>query len=481
MDNIKEHFADSKNLWQNNYVGEAVEKVESVNGTTTRTCFLCNALVGSFGVKEFVFRVFLRLARLDRQSTMRLTYSVDATSPSVIFVSDDGLSRRAIVAIWLFESLRRAQIVHLANVGWAWASMVNVFPSTATMVIFSPSQNSPPDVAIPPGALIYSYWSTIETLRNVHFQLTEFPEVSRASRLTQETWDWVRFDKVESQITHLEKAFLLVAVVSHVIATIPDPRRHSVVTKSLHLVNFYRTLSTRQEIEHCLVRLTDERVIQIRDDSVVILDRAEVAKNRRGILPFAGVLGLTALAIHNLARDNTFCTYEDFKQSVVRLENILPIRQNLQIVFSEEVDEHDMYYYLVIQKFTQEQILDKQNQDKFSDWWDLTQEGVAGVQLYYTNRSKLAQLEWYAMVVQPFLSSLMSLIAILQNSPDKSHRLPDIKWTNKVSGFDEHFVNNLNFLTEKEFIRMDGELIYILDRNRLSELLDELICYDCQI
>ena len=58
MDNIKEHFADSKNLWQNNYVGEAVEKVESVNGTTTRTCFLCNALVGSFGVKEFVFRVF---------------------------------------------------------------------------------------------------------------------------------------------------------------------------------------------------------------------------------------------------------------------------------------------------------------------------------------------------------------------------------------------------------------------------------------
>ena len=378
MEKIKEHFAGSKNLWQNNYIGEAVEKVECVNGATTRTCFLCNALVDTSGLKEFVFQAFLRLVGLDHLSTMRITFSVDQgakSEPSVIFVSDDGLSRRAIVVIWLLESLRRAEIVHLANVGWAWARVANLFPSTATMVLYSPSQSTPPDVAILPTTLIYSYWSTIETLRTVHLQVTQFPELCQESRLTQETWDWVRFDKVESQITHLEKAFLLVAVVCHVIETSPDPRRHFVVTKSLDFINFYRTLSTRQEIEHTLVRLADKCVIGIRDDLVGILDRAEVAKNRRGILPFAGVLGLTALAIHNLARDNAFCTYEDFKQSIVRLENILPIRQNLQIVFAEEVDEHDMYYYLVIQKFTQEQILDKQNHDKFSDWWDLAQEG----------------------------------------------------------------------------------------------------------
>ena len=107
--------------------------------------------------------------------------------------------------------------------------------------------------------------------------------------------------------------------------------------------------------------------------------------------------------------------------------------------------------------------------------------GVAGVQLYYTNRSKLAQLEWYALVVQPFLSSLMSLIAIVIHSPDESQRLSDIKRTNKESGFDEHVVNNLNFLSEKELIQIDNELIFILNRKSLSELLDELISYDCQI
>ena len=122
-------------------------------------------------------------------------------------------------------------------------------------------------------------------------------------------------------------------------------------------------------------RLLDDSVLSINSGKVEILNFQKVQKYKSGILPFGGILGLTATAIYNQSRDHAFSTYEEFKESIVKLESQLPIRDELQIIYLDEVDEIETYYYFTIQKFVQEQILDKQNHDKFSDWWDLAQEG----------------------------------------------------------------------------------------------------------
>ena len=101
----------------------------------------------------------------------------------------------------------------------------------------------------------------------------------------------------------------------------------------------------------------------------------EIENLRQKILPFGGIIGLVATAIYRIFLESPFATYEELKDAILELENILPIRDQLQILFTEDVEDVEMYYYLTIQKFVQEQILDKQNPDKFSDWWDLAQEG----------------------------------------------------------------------------------------------------------
>ena len=84
---------------------------------------------------------------------------------------------------------------------------------------------------------------------------------------------------------------------------------------------------------------------------------------------------LVSFAIHNISSNNVYLTYADIKSSISTLEQLLPVSDKLQISFNEQLEDAEGYFYLVLQKLVQKQILDKQNPDKFSDWWDLAQEG----------------------------------------------------------------------------------------------------------
>ena len=109
--------------------------------------------------------------------------------------------------------------------------------------------------------------------------------------------------------------------------------------------------------------------------------------------------------------------------------------------------------------------------------------GVAGTQLYYGNKSHLSRLRRYAEIISPFLSSLITLIALLiRHNIPQPITLCSIQKLNQKSGFSNYFNRNIQFLCDKCLISLDGVKNIIIENvDELEKLLDELILYDCQI
>lgn len=144
------------------------------------------------------------------------------------------------------------------------------------------------------------------------------------------------------------------------------------MSTALSIINFSANFVNTKDIADAFKRLYNFGII--RENS--ISNEKECLKLAQLSLPFCGILSLVSFAIYNLSANNVYLTYEDIKSNISRLEQLLPIADKLQITFKEELEDAEGYYYLVLQRLVQQQILDKQNPDKFSDWWDLAQEGT---------------------------------------------------------------------------------------------------------
>ena len=385
---MKERFVSGKSLHESYYVGEVIESNELLkNNISSSSCYLWQYLKEASYLKRSVVHSLFKLFRVGPASTLQIYEQTERSgngSGSVLFLSVDALSWKSFLTVWIVHCARSGELVNIVDSRYfnSWVdsgirALSNLIPSRSKLIPFSQHERLP-TIDLPPGVNIYTCWSSVEIFDNFHVQLTHYPDpIPAGITFSPDLWDWVRFDKVESEFSKFQKPYLLAAAMSFIVAADDEELKDAddVITATLNLVNFYRVIFSHSEVAHGLRKLMDSATLTLRDGKVVVCDAEQIDQYQAGMLPFGGVLGLTATGILNMTREQAFGTYEEFKEAIVKLESILPIRDQLQIVYLDEVDEIETYYYMTIQKFVQEQILDKQNHDKFSDWWDLAQDG----------------------------------------------------------------------------------------------------------
>ena len=92
----------------------------------------------------------------------------------------------------------------------------------------------------------------------------------------------------------------------------------------------------------------------------------------------------------NLAISNSRCCFADFEVEINELDSNVPIMDMIQIPFVDIGDgggggdiDHIDIWNRTLRILLENNILEIENKDKFSAWWDLAQDANEGTTLYY--------------------------------------------------------------------------------------------------
>jgi len=85
---------------------------------------------------------------------------------------------------------------------------------------------------------------------NFHLQLT-LSENSEKT-LNFQLWEWIKFDKVETEFSRFQKSYLVISAISLVIAIELESNPEFLINNVLNIVNFYRIIFTYTDVANGL-------------------------------------------------------------------------------------------------------------------------------------------------------------------------------------------------------------------------------------
>ena len=96
-------------------------------------------------------------------------------------------------------------------------------------------------------------------------------------------------------------------------------------------------------------------------------------------------MSLVANGVINFAISNTRCSFADFEVEINELESNVPIMDMITMPFCDlgDEDDHIDIWNRTLRILLENNILEIENKDKFSAWWDLAQDANEGTILYY--------------------------------------------------------------------------------------------------
>ena len=130
----------------------------------------------------------------------------------------------------------------------------------------------------------------------------------------------------------------------------------------------------------------------------------------------------------NLAISNTRCSFAEFEVEINELESNVPIMDMIQIPFLEDDDgggggddvNHNDIWNRTLRILLENNILENENKDKFSAWWDLAQDANEGTTLYYlADYPEINLLKIFLEPIHRIIRSILEVKSILFfDSPD---------------------------------------------------------------
>ena len=136
----------------------------------------------------------------------------------------------------------------------------------------------------------------------------------------------------------------------------------------------------------------------------------------------------------NLAISNTRCSFAEFEVEINELESNVPIMDMIQIPFLEDDGDgggsdisHNDIWNRTLRILLENNILENENKDKFSAWWDLAQDANEGTTLYYlADYPEINLLKIFLEPIHRIIRSILEVKSILFfDSPD----LDSCNWT----------------------------------------------------
>ena len=133
------------------------------------------------------------------------------------------------------------------------------------------------------------------------------------------------------------------------------------------------------------------------------------------------MISLVANAINKKIEENPKNTFAELEESINDFESLLPIRDLIQVPFQDDFGEDNgddnlisNIHSRVIRILVENQVLDVDNKDKFSGWWDVDQEIVSGTELYQISYPEPRLLKILCEPVKRLSRAMLELIQIIK-------------------------------------------------------------------
>ena len=216
------------------------------------------------------------------------------------------------------------------------------------------------------------------------------------------------FDKCEDQ-TYSNN--IVIGVVSLVMYHCRQMTLDDLKSMTFRVANCYRSIFSIEIIQMKIQELIHSNILKYSDENISIIYVPNESNEKiselinmcipylsrlKSISPFLtqilGLVSLVANGVINLAISNTRCSFADFEVEINELDSNVPIMDMIQIPFADLGDDdggggsdidHIDIWNRTLRILLENNILEIENKDKFSAWWDLAQDANEGTTLYY--------------------------------------------------------------------------------------------------
>ena len=108
---------------------------------------------------------------------------------------------------------------------------------------------------------------------------------------------------------------------------------------------------------------------------------------------------------------NRRTSFFDLDEEIIKLEKLLPISDLISIPFDHDENfDHSDIRNRTLQILVETPILELENKDKFSAWWDLAQDAEEGTTLYFmTDYPNLKLLKIFLEPIHRIMKSLLEV------------------------------------------------------------------------
>lgn len=179
------------------------------------------------------------------------------------------------------------------------------------------------------------------------------------------------------------------------------------------------------------------------------------------------------MGISSTVNTNAKSSSEELIESIQEFEQLIPVTDLVHIPFDE--GSLDDYLNKTFALLVGQGLLDTDNVDLFSGWWDVDQDITSGTLLYFqvpcSTWPNLPQIlkEPIRLLVRSALQLLGALFAAKEVRIEKLHCLYP---------FDYFLSRNIRFYTRENILSIENSTVTVSNAQLLTETIEKLILFD---
>lgn len=413
----------------------------------------------------------------------------DVVCEQIVFLYSSDLTLRQLFIAWIVQVIKSKSFVEIIderiNSQKSW--LINIskrIRSNSKLIIYSTNpteSHTTADDHLKMGSVIYSSWFRNQ-IWNSQFDYvirevkSHNDDLKNGNEIENPIRNEIIFDKCEDQ-TYSNN--IIVGVASLVMYHCRRMTLHDLKLITFRVANCYRSIFSHELIQMKIQELIRFNIIKhSHEDTSIIYVSNEFNESKKIselinlCIPYLSLVSLVASGVINLAISNTRCTFADFEVEINELDSNLPIMDMIQVPFvdlgdsgSGDIDHIDIWNR-TLRILLENNILEIENKDKFSAWWDLAQDANEGTTLYYL--SDYPDITLLKILLEPIHQIIRSMLEFVEALPSS------IQILSKCPNFER----NYHFLRGKKWIEFAQNKIQIIDEEQLNEYIQLLVSFD---
>jgi len=446
----------------------------------------------TLSLSELINKTWLAyLIPISTRSTLDLSHSadVDWRHSTIFLLNDESLDTESLLMLSIVHYLRAGSLPTIHPGSFPISMLLRILswfsPGKANIVLYRPHAHQSP---VRYSGSCFSAWCvTPRWMGEYHFAMSEIDDSINGDEqilLTDKEahpalFDALLFDKAEFK-GH-QTRLTLIGVVAVVLKYERHLSHDDLSRRVLHLGNIYATFFTAKDVEFVIGELFHAQWIFEVDNLISLTSPDVYYRAATYCFPLFGLVALTMKGIASTINANLKSSSVELTEAIHAFEELIPIIDLIHVPYtndhSQSLDEFsgdalDKTLTLLVEQ----NILDIDNVDKFSGWWDVDQPITSGVQLYFkVNCATWPRLD--LILAEPARLLIQSALEVLCFM-SRAERVSLTRLNTLLDRTDPFRRRTIDFCIKQELLSLEDNILAVTNLELLTQTVEKLTAFD---